>query len=362
MALAASLSLAGCSSAGSRAGEPHPGAGPDDNARPLQLLYAASGGLLVRGLDAGGARPYGALPRGDVFAAQGSRWTAEVVPSRPSGDEDFLAAPRLIVSKVGPDTRRRIVGPGVAPMWDSSGRWVAYLQPDEARGCAGEVCRGEVEVAAFNPVTGASRRLLPAGHYGLLAFSHGRLWASDQADLKRTLVVSVRGRRAAVPIPPAELWDVSPDGRWLVRSSGRNAKLIPLRGGQPAGSGRRVPLAGRLLADGSWAHDSSRVAAVLLPRSGEPGRARVSLFSPADPTPEPQPGTRHAVGQVLWAPDDSGFAVVRAAGRRLTRLRASYCRPAAGSCTSLFSWIQGVVLLRVQRAAAPDGQPRTGRH
>jgi hypothetical protein len=352
--------LLACSSGPGDPGRGDQSSGDALGTHPLQLLYSASGTLLVRGLHDGRARSFGPPRRGDVFAAQGSRWVAEVVPSAPSGDEDFLASPRLVVWRVGANLRRERVGPGVAPVWDSGGRWVAYLRPKGERACAGELCRGTVAVAAFNPATGVSKRLLPAGHYALLAFSHRRLWVADQADLSRTIVLSLGGTRSTVPIPPSELWDVSPDGRWLVRSTGRSAELIGLRGSRLVGPVEAVPLAGRLLADGSWAHDSSRVAAVLLPRHRSPERARVSLFSPQDPVPRPQAGTRHAVGQVVWAPNDSKFAVVRAAGRRLTRLQATLCRLASGRCSSLFSWVEGVVLLRLQRAVEPAGATGEG--
>ena len=305
-----------------------------------QLLYLRGTRLERLDIETGDQKRVARLPVPDVVASLSTRWIA-FIAGAPTAADDFIEAPGLYVRDLagGDDIS---MGPGIAPMWNPLDDRVAFLRPVEPRDCEVETCKGAVTVAVARPGD-AVRELLPAGRWGLLAWAGDLLLVADGTDLDHTVVVGP-GVRTSLAVPPFEIWDASPDGRWLVTVGSEETRVLPLEAGRIAGPGAEVDLGNGALGDGSWAPDSSRLAATL--QGGRP--TRVVIIDPDDPTAQPVPGSAGAAGQVLWSPSGSALTITRSAhgGRRL---EAAYCPVDQGSrCRALFSWIQDVVLLRME--------------
>ena len=154
------------------------------------------------------------------------------------------------------------------------------------------------------------------------------------------------GATATLAIPPSQIWGGSPDGNWLIRAGRRSSTILALdEGGAPTGRVIDVDLDGAALGPGTWAPDSSTVAAVAI--KAAPGGIPVSTMLTLSITgslPGPVPGSRRAVGNVIWSPDSSRFAYAQATGPGGGRLTARLC-DLDGACRSIFHWTQGVTLL-----------------
>ncbi|HEX2051409.1 MAG TPA: hypothetical protein VHJ34_12390 [Actinomycetota bacterium] len=310
------------------------------DAAPADLYYV-DGTKVLRRRAGGGTDVLADVPTPDVVAPPDTPLLAYVTGA-PSPDDDFLVDPVLHV--LDPWARDHLkIGAGVSPLWQPAMPRVAYLQPVGDRRCEGERCSGAVRVALTNAFDGAVDVLLPAGRWSLLGWAGDVLLVADATRPERTVTVDFSGRRGSLPVPPREIWGASPDGRWLLVARPGEAAFVPLDRGHIAGSPRPVPLAGRVIADGSWAHDSSRVAAVLLDPSGR-RPSKVVVLAPESPRPVTVAGSAGASSSVLWAPTGAEIAFAAEAGRRL---EARVCALEGAPCRRGPSWTSGVRLLQL---------------
>ena len=318
----------------------HPGSPSPTNLDDDRLLYLDGTRLERIDIESGRSSRLARVPAPDVAASRSTKWIAYVVGTSAVAD-DFVESPVLHLRDVtsGEDID---AGPGFAPLWHPLNDRVAYLRPVEPRLCDAETCRGGVTVAVVDP-GGEARDLLPAGRWGLLAWAGDDLLVADGKDLSHTTVVGPVVN-TKLDVAPYEIWDASPDGRWLVTSGAAGAQMVRLDAGTVTGSPLEVDLGGGLLGDGSWSLDSSRFAATVRDRE----RTRVVVVETDDLTARPLPGSAGAAGSVVWSPSGAAVSITRSAqgGRRL---EAAYCPVDSGErCRGLFTWIQDVILLRME--------------
>jgi len=314
---------------------------PDEGTHLLFLR-----GRVIRSfdLDEGVQEPVATLPGGDAVLSVDGTAAAVVTAAVPTGnDEDFVEYPELQTIDLASGVRATL-GPGFSPLWSASGN-LAYIEPVERRACDGEACSGRVRIVVAG-AEGNPQRMTTPGRWGLLGWAGDRLLAADQSDLRRTASVGPDGSAATLAIPPSEIWGASPDGGWLIRAGRRSSTILALdESGAPTGRAIDVDLDGAALGPGTWAPDSSTVAAVAI--KGAPGGIPVSTMltlSTTGPPPGAVPESRRAVGNVIWSPDSSRFAYVQATGPGGGRLTARLC-DLDGACRSVFHWTQGVTLL-----------------
>ena len=353
------LAISGCSpDAGgpgaadrSEGGSHAPGASAPSG--PLSLLYMDGRSIRLHQMRSGHDRVLLRLPSPDAYAAPRGDWVAIVRDARPPapGQEDFAARPRLAL--VDPATGRRIdLGPGLSPLWDPSGEAIAWLQPVGERSCSAESCRGEVRVLVGDVPTMRRRVFAPAGRWALLAWAGDRLLLAEVTSPEDTLIASSQSR-SRLDVPPTEVWGTSPEGDWLLRSTPVALELVELTAAGDLRRSRRLRGGPATLAEGSWSPGGDTLAAVEVDTtdSGIP-RSRVVLISVDSGRIQPLPGSRGATGPVLWSPGGDAVAFARSA-RGGQRLEAVLCGLSGGrGCRTLFSWRQGVILLRLQHGGS----------
>jgi hypothetical protein len=295
------------------------------------LLYVRGSTLFRHDLPRGPSERVGTFPAPDVFAPSTGNVIAYVTDGAP-GQKDFASAPKLHVLDLA-DRRDVSPGAGLTPMWDATGRRLAYLRPVTERKCDGEACRGLLEVHLWDRER--DRLVLGAGRWSLLAWAGDRLLVGDAARPGVTWSVGP-DERIALPITPSSVWDGTPDGSGVVVVKDGAIGLQPLApDGRPDG---RAEVLGRgRLAEGTWS--GSKAVAVLIPL-GEPTQAIV--LDAGARTLAPIPGTEGATGRPLWAGDKS---IVISRPARRGRLGAELCSLDTEGCRPLFSWRRGVVLL-----------------
>ena len=297
--------------------------------------------LHLRNVATGADRVLARLPSRDVYAAPGSIDLAYVLSGRgPRRGGDFVEDPRLFL--FDPFTGRRDeVGSGHSPLWHARGRLLAFLRPVGDRRCLAERCVGRAQVVALDLDTRRAEVVLPAGRWGLLGWAGNSLLVAGEDDLGRIEAVARDGTRRSIPVAPSRVWDASPDGRWLATAEPGGIGLSSL--GADRLSGARVVSLDGTPADGAWAPDSSKLAAVVL---SQPRNGRVVLVAVPGRFPRSLSGSRGAVGNVVWSSDGSALAFAAVAGRGGQRLKAVHCRLVnAPRCRALFSWSEGVLLL-----------------
>lgn len=295
------------------------------------------------------------LPPASVYAARGSSWIA-YVNSKPV--EDFTTEPELTLYDVEADEKVRL-GAGVAPVWNPAGTRVAFLRPVEPRSCLGEECSGDVAVVTADPETGDEVDLLEPGRYSILGWAGDFLLVSDFADPTMIVSVSPQGEEERLDFPVSQFWDASPDGRWLVKTNAKKTEFVAFDDGRLGDERIGVGLGKYELLEGSWSHDSSRVAAVVgsaAAGKGDKGKGsggaattQVVTFSPDAPVAVEVPQTFGALGTVLWAPDNDAIVVAVTPDPKSLQIEALHC--AIGNqagCTSVTSWTVGVTLLRAE--------------
>lgn len=322
-----------------------PSAGPSQEPdEGTHLLFLR--GRVIRSFDLDGAvqEMVVRLPGDNAVLSIDGTTAAVVTAAVPTGnDQDFLEYPELQTIDLAGGARE-ILGPGFSPLWSASDS-LAYIEPVERRACDGEVCSGRARVVVAGP-GGSPQPVTSPGRWGLLGWAGTRLLVTDQSDLRRTVSVGPDGDTTSLAIPPSEVWGASPDGHWLLRADRRSSRILALdESGAPTGRAIDMDLDGAALGPGAWAPDSSTVTAVAI--TAAPGGIPVSrmlTLSTAGPPPKPVPGSRRAVGGVIWASDSSRFAYAQATGPGLSRLTARLC-DLDGACRSLFHWTQGVTLL-----------------
>jgi hypothetical protein len=224
-------------------------------------LYVSGDTLLRLDFDSGDVRSIGRTPTSDVFASNSSSWIAYVVSGDGAqGGEDFLAEP--VLRTLDPETgASNEIGPGFNPLWHPTAPRFAYLHPIVRRQCSGESCRGLFEVVVYDADTQKSAVLTEPGRFNLLAWSGERVLVANESDLSTTLSLGEsRGDVERLDLAPSELWDASPDGRWLLQTASDIATLVDLDSGRERG----LAIDRGVLADGAWSPDSDHIVAGVL--------------------------------------------------------------------------------------------------
>ena len=195
--------------------------------------------------------------------------------------------------------------------------------------------------------------LLEEGAYGLLGWSGDRLLVADGSQTTRILSIGPQGDVIRLALAPSRFWGASPDGRWMVRVGAEETAFVRLRGGQLTEETTPIAMGSRSLAAGTWAPDSSKIAAVALGGGSAP---EVVLLSPGAPELRGLPRSKGVTGAPLWSSDGDSLLFPRDSGGRAGTLDARLCDANAstagdrkGACPSLLSWREGVVLLRMER-------------
>lgn len=296
---------------------------PDDASRDpnrptsdLDARAPATGALYLSGktlsrvsFDSGSSERIGRMPTMDVHASPVTPWLAYVVPRTPQieQDPDFISDPLLRV--INADTSKdRAIGGGFNPLWHPVAPKLAYLQPIAERQCSGESCRGLFEIATYDVTSGERAVLTEPGRLNLLAWSDERVLFADEGDLSVTFSVDANGAMETLDLAPNELWDASPDGRYLVRSAPGDAALIDLETNEEIG----IDIGNGVLAEGAWAPDSRRIAAAAL--NGDRTRARAVLIDASDGGITPYSANVPGVLNVRWSPDSREFGFLTFVG------------------------------------------------
>lgn len=314
------------------------------------VLYM-DGAVLHRADLATGERDrLGRLATREVFAAPTGRWLAEIVPREGEADaeRDFVLQPELRVLELATG-REMVVGRGFAPLWHPRDGVLAYLRPRSPRRCSGEVCDTRSEVVRLDVSSGREDVLLPPGRWALLSWLGDGVLVSDADRTGGVVLARAEDEPRTLAFSPSEIWGGSPDGRWLIAARGRTMALYSVEDGSIEPDAVPLRLGGAVMAEGSWAPDSSIVAAATLDPSTAAARgSRVVSFSVGDADPRPIGGLGGVAGPVLLSPDARTVVTSRVAGRGGLRLEAVSCEIEEGSrCRPLFSWIRGVTLLAV---------------
>ena len=309
--------------------------------------HAATGALYLSGdtlarldLDSGATRPIGRAPTNDVHASDASPWVAYVASGAGGqGEEDFLAEPVLRAINVDNGATTEI-GPGFNPLWHPTDARLAYLRPIVERRCSGESCRGLFEVVVYDAESGASTELTEPGRFNLLAWSGERVLVANESDLSVTLSLGSKQDVDRLEIEPSELWDASPDGRWLLRSDPNGATLIDLESGEDSA----VRIDQGVLADGAWSPDSKHIAAGVLNEARTKTRALLIDV----PRGDVQEITDELPGilDVKWAPDARQFGFLAFVGRG-NRTELNLCSSAEAECEIVGSPLRRAILLRL---------------
>ncbi len=304
-------------------------------------LYLDDDTLSRLDLDSGTARAIGRTPTSDIHASESSPWVVYVVSGDgEEGSEDFLAAPvlRAINIETGATTD---IGPGFNPLWHPTETRFAYLKPIERRQCSGEQCEGFIEIIVHDPETGASTVLTEPGHFNLLAWSGERLLAADETDLAVTLSLRSKDDVERLDLEPSELWDASPDGRWLVRTDSDGTTLVDLDGGPERG----LPIGDGILADGTWSPDSNHIVAGVLNQART--KTRALLIDVPGGDVQEITGELPGILDVTWTPGGEQFAFLTFVNRS-NRTELNLCSIASARCQVVGPPLQRAILLRLE--------------
>jgi hypothetical protein len=284
----------------------------------------------------------GELPRGgNTEAARGSRWLSiQIAEER----DDDGAQPVIYIFDPESEQETR-VGVGYNPTWSPDGKTLAWSEPEDPTRCRADECGGESSVQLTDPETGTTTELLEAGSYELADWAGDHLIVQDDSDPRRPVLdsLSQEGELTELPIRPIDYWGASPDGRWIVQSGEGDAMFFGFADGDVVGEGIPIGIRdGTKLGAGSWAHDSSRVAAFA---AGEDGSLEMITFRPNAPEPVAlTDGGQTSTGFVFWAPDNDALLFQRFNG---DELEAVYC-PLEEECKTVLSWTSGRSLLRLE--------------
>jgi len=307
-------------------------------------VYVADGNLFRMKLDSETPKLIGRTPTSDVHASQSSPWIAYIVPRDPptEQDPDFIPAP--ILRLFNPQTSEDFeVGSGFNPLWHPSAPQFVFLRPIVERHCSGERCEGLFEVVTFDTRSRQEKVVTSPGRFNLLAWSGERVLAADEADLSATTSIGLDGQIERLDIEPSELWDASPDGRYIVRSSPGDASLIDLESGDKTA----IDVGEGVLATGAWSPDSHHIAAAVLNRPRT--RARAVVIAADDGRVEGFTGHLPGVLNVVWGPDGREFGFLTFVGSS-NRLEINLCSSADGrsSCAIIGPPLQRATLLRFE--------------
>ena len=305
-------------------------------------LYLSGKTLNHVDLDSGGSERIGRMPTTDVFASPVTSWLAYVVPRTPQKEQepDFIPDPVLRVINV--DTSKdREIGDGFNPLWHPTEPKLAYLQPVIERECSGESCTGQFEIATYDVASGARAVLTEPGSLNLLAWSGERVLFANEADLSVTFSVDMEGNVETLDLAPNELWDASPDGRYLVRSAPGEAALIDLETNDET----KIDIGNGVLSEGAWAPNSRLIAAAVL--NGNRTRARAVLVGLTDGGITTYTQNLPGVLNVRWSPDSREFGFLTFVGAtNQVELNRCSVDQAASDCTTVGETLRRTTLLR----------------
>ncbi|MDQ4124384.1 MAG: hypothetical protein M3134_02130 [Actinomycetota bacterium] len=316
---------------------------------PDEVLYLSGTALVRRNLENDKEKAVGTIETPSVYASPGSQWVAYVTSEKVK-DDDFAAEPvlHLYDPETGDESDH---GPGVAPVWNATGTHVAFLRPVEPRDCQGETCAGDVQIGVVEAGSDADATLLlDAGKYSILGWAGEWVLVSDFEDPTQVIAVNLDDDRTVLGMPASQFWDASPDGRWIVKTNAKKTELVSWDGDELAEERVAVDLGDYQLLEGAWAHDSSRVAAVV----GLPGRrgmqeTRVVTFSPEDPELVEVADSFGATGTVMWAVDNEAVVFASLLDPKRALFQAKSCALGNEStCEVVTSWTEGVALLRTE--------------
>jgi hypothetical protein len=332
---------------------------------PDEILYLSGTSLVRRNLEDGQEAPVGMIESPSVYPSHGSHWIAYVTTKAVGGDDDFAAEPVMHLYDPENDVTERY-GPGVAPLWNPSGTHVAFLRPVEPRNCQGESCPGDVQIGVLEAATGSESSLLEPGRYSILGWSGEWILVSDFDDPSTITAVTFDDEPSMLDIPASQYWDASPDGRWIVKANAKKTEFVSIEDGRLGDERVAIDLGDYQLFEGGWAHDSSRVAAVVSSESVVHkekkdekddtdrvlvGKAttRIVTFSPDDPEPVMVDGTFGASGSILWSVDNASIVFASLLDPKKALFQAKTC-PVGNSqgCEIVTSWTEGVTLLRTE--------------
>lgn len=338
---------------------------PADNAAaafaggPDEVLLLNGNALVRRNVEEQSEEIVGEIPSPSVYAAPGSQWIAYIASDKASRNEDFAAAPVLHLYD-GADGDETTVGPGVAPVWNTAGTHVAFLQPVEPRECVGETCSGDTQIGVVEAGAEGRSLLLDPGRHSILGWVGDRVAVGNFDDPSTVTLVSLDDERTKLDMPPTQYWGGSPDGRWVVKSNAKKTEFISVENGELGEERIVVELGQQELLQGSWSHDSTTVAAVTSLTSGvhkgkeltlvnEEQTTQVVTFSPDDPEPALVELTYGASGDVVWAPDNEAIVFSSLIDPKRALFQARHCPLGnSGGCSIVTSWTEGVVLLRAE--------------
>ena len=318
-----------------------PTAGPDP---ATALLYLEDFELRRIDLVSGEVETMGTMPTKDVYASPSSTWIAYVVEGEPSSEEapDFVAAPELRIADSTSDTDVEI-GPGFNPLWHQAAPRFAYLRPAAPRRCSAEACFEDLEVVTFDVETRHERVLTEPGRYSLLAWLGERVVVADERDLSISFSIGPEGGVEELDVTPSELWDSSPDGRYLVTSSDGGPWLTEIA------TGRRTAIetGGGVLAEGEWSPDSERFASVLLDATRT--RSSVVVVDARDGSITRYTRPRNAVLGMVWSADGNDLGFLTFVGAT-NRTEINRCAVDAGepSCEVVGEPLRRATLLRFE--------------
>lgn len=309
------------------------------------LTYLRGTRIFSRDIRSGPPRLVVDLHTADVAISTSSGSLAYVLPEGSSvGEGDFVRRPELHLLDMS-SGKDADLGVGFSPVWNATGSEFVYLSPTQPRGCDGETCAGAVRVT-LAAAGAAPQPISSPGQWHLLAWSGDRVLASEASHAGVTFSLSSTGGPTfAIQIPPNEIWDASPTGSQLISVTSGKISLLELRGGHPVGDAHTIAT-DAVLGDGTWSSGSELIAAVLI-QKGRGGR--MALLSGMH-APVPVAGSQGAMGNVVWDLAGDRFAYVSVDGSDRSRLQAVLCRlgsDRSARCKPVFSWAQGVSLLRV---------------
>lgn len=305
-------------------------------------LYLSRKTLSRIDLDSGASERIGRMPTMDVFASPVTPWLAYVVPREPQKEQepDFIPDPVLRVINV--DTGKdREIGDGFNPLWHPVAPKLAYLRPIVERECSGESCTGLFEISTYDVNSGARAVLTDPGRLNLLAWSGERVLFADEADLSVTFSVDMEGAVETLDLAPSELWDASPNGRYLVRSAPGDAALIDLETNDETD----IDIGNGVLSEGAWAPNSRLFAASVL--NGARTRARAVLVALSDGGITTYTENLPGVLNVRWSTDSREFGFLTFVGAtnqvELNRCPVDHAAP---DCTTVGETLRRTTLLR----------------
>lgn len=331
---------------------------------PDEVLYLSGTSLVRRDLEEGSEEPAGTLESPSVYASPGSHWIAYVT-AKATGGDDFAAEP--VLHLFDPETEEKArYGAGVAPVWNAGGTHVAFLRPVEPRNCQGERCPGDVQIGVVEAATGTESLLLEPGNYSILGWAGEWILVSDFENPAEVIAVSFDDEPNQLDLPASQYWDASPDGRWIVKTNAKKTEFVEFADGELGDQRVAIDLGAYQMLEGAWAHDSSRVAAVVTSESvvqkekkdekddaertvNQGGTTRIVTFSPESPEPAMVDGTFGATGTVLWSVDNESIVFASLLDPKRALFQATTCPVGNSSgCEIVTSWTEGVVLLRTE--------------